>query len=212
MKLHNIKTWLFITLLFALILSVSPVFAGDPNGTWSSSSGATIQLWANMQTVSVTISNNRGSWKYKGWWTRFGDYFSYQVPNSGVRTCSFDKNNSNIIYVKSPDGSWTTWKRKGSSNQGYGYSQPKQKSVSINGVWQSNSGNIFDVSTKGNQVFVTIIRRDGGRTQGIGRWLVYGQKFDYSIQGYPGQAVCTIQNNNTVYVNFGGQLTTWTRR
>jgi hypothetical protein len=201
----------FITIF---LLFTGPAEAGDPNGVWSSSTGSVVKIWANMQQLQITVSNQNGSWNYRGWWTRFGDYFSYEVPGAGVWNGAFANNNSNVIYVKDPKGQTYTWTR-GAKKQFYSNngnrSQQKQQ-VNINGVWQSNSGNAFNVSTKGNQVFVTIVRPDGSRIQGLGRWIVKGSKFDYSITGYAGQAICTIKDANTIYVNFNGQITTWYRR
>lgn len=67
-----------ISFVFILMISL-PATAGDPNGTWQSTTGSTIKLWANMQTVSVTVITPQGqSFKWNGWWTRFSDNFSYQ--------------------------------------------------------------------------------------------------------------------------------------
>ena len=209
---------LFAALAISILVPLT-LQAADPNGSWTSSSGSTVKLWANMQQVQVTVSNQTGSWKYRGWWTRFGDYFSYEVPGTGVYNCSFG-NNSNIIYVKAPNGQSFTWTRGirqqaptyNNNYNNYGNQQQQYQQTSIDGIWLSNSGNAFSVSTRGNQVFVTIVKPNGSKIQGIGAWLIKGSKFSYSIQGYTGQAICTVQSPNIIYVNYNGQITTWNRR
>ena len=258
-----------LTALF-ILLGLFQATAGDPAGWWTSSSGSSVKIWANMQQVIVTIyaaGSNKG-YKYYGWWDRFSDYFSYQVKtgrNAGVRKCWFDSRNSNIIHVKDPWGKMYTWTRGRQQSSGYsnrGYTRqnlggtsldPKSwndqikrnqnsnapaynttvptptppmdartwnnninrnRSVSINGVWKSSSGSSFQISSEGNTIYINIVAANGSRMQGVGRWLKYGSKFDYSVQGYPGVGVCNIssQNPNVIFVSYNGRQTTWTRR
>lgn len=70
----------------------------------------------------------------------------------------------------------------------------------------------MQLSTQNQQVFVTIISRNGARTQGSGRWTNYPYQFDYSIPGYNGVAHCSVMRNGQIQVNFNNQITTWTRR
>lgn len=198
-----------IVAAFLLVMLWAPGFcqASDPNGVWSSSTGSTVKLWANMQQVLVTVTGTNGqSWKYNGWWTRFGDYFSYQT-NLGVYQAAF--NGSNQIRVTGPDGSLTIWSRGQRS-------APAPNStgtgVGIAGMWSSSSGSSVQVNTQGNQVFVTLISKDGQRFQGSGRWLKAGSSFDYSLPGYPGVAICTIINANQINIVYGTTRSTWYRQ
>lgn len=197
----------FFPLIFLIIfLKGTTVFAGDPNGTWSSSTGSTVKLWANMQTVSVTVTTPQGqSYKYNGWWTRFSDYFAYQT-HDGINNCSFI--NTNTISVKMPKGGVTTWTRGVAPKT---YTPPQQQSnSSIAGNWKSSSGSLVQVSVNGNQIQVTLVDQQGNRHHGIGRWIKYGSKFDYSIAGFNGAAECTVVSSSRIDVFFG-KWTTWTR-
>lgn len=190
-------------LFLAFIFAAGMVWAGDPNGQWTSSTGSTISIWANMQTVNVTVTTPQGqSFKYNGWWTRFSDHFTYQA-STGAHHCSFI--NSNKISVRGPNNSNHTWTRGISSVQ-----PPQPQITNITGTWRSSSGSLVQVATNGNQILVTLIDTKGGRHEGIGRWLKYGQTFDYSIPGFSGAAVCTIIDSRRIDVVYG-QRSTWTR-
>ncbi|PKL46411.1 MAG: hypothetical protein CVV42_16620 [Candidatus Riflebacteria bacterium HGW-Riflebacteria-2] len=194
-------------LLAILFLFSSAAFAGDPSGVWTSTSGSTIKLWANMQQVMVTVTTPQGqSFKYNGWWTRFSDNFAYQ-NNSGTFYASFA--NSNQINVKDPSGKWFTWTRGVNNNSAPVQQQPSNSGIS--GNWQSSSGSMIQVSTNGNQIVVNIVGRDGKRFQGIGRWLQFGRTFDYSIAGFAGTAQCTVASSRQINVLYGGTWTTWSR-
>lgn len=219
--LPGLVFFLFITGIFS-----NPVMAGDPSGTWMSSSGSTIKLWANMQQVIVTVTTVQGqSFKYNGWWTSFSDKFAYQTGD-GTNYASFA--NSNQINVKDPTGRWYIWTRGGNQgsyapqapqqqpNQGgYGvYPAPPQQQQTYSGIsgnWRSSSGALIQVSTSGNQIGVTIIGSNGQRSQGIGRWLQPGYKFDYSIAGFQGVAIGTYVNPSQITVDFNGTRTIWSR-
>lgn len=209
----------FISLFIILAVFItSNLFAADPNGTWSSTTGSTIKLWANMQKVFVTVIYAGKSYKYTGWWTRFGDKFSYN-SNNGTHSCSFS--GSNVINIKNPNGSWTKWTRGTGRqyNQPKQYSKPRQynkpthrsSSTNINGLWSSTSGSSVQISTSGQQVFVTLVTNTGQRIQGSGRWLQTGV-FDYSIPGYPAVAMATVLSGNKISVSYGGKVTYWNRR
>lgn len=197
-----------IGLAMTLLLLVSnSAWASDPNGTWISSSGSTIKLWANMQQVNVTVITPQGqTFKYNGWWTRFSDYFAYQT-NNGTNYGSFT--NSNTIKVKDPAGKWYTWTRANSAQAPIKQTSPSY--TSIDGNWQSSSGAMVQVSSQGQQISVMIIGTNGKRNQGIGRWIKKGYQFDYSIAGFKGVAICTILNSNKIKVVFSGKPTYWTR-
>lgn len=195
-------------LIAVLFLISHAAFAGDASGIWTSTSGATVKLWSNMQQVMVTITTTQGqSYKYNGWWTRFSDNFAYQT-NAGTHYASFA--NSNQINVKDPSGKWFTWTRGGYSNSSPVQQQPSNNS-SIAGNWQSSSGSMIQVSANGNQIVVNIVGKDGKRFQGIGRWLQYGRSFDYSIAGFAGIAQCTVVSSAQINVLYGGTWTTWSR-
>lgn len=196
----------FPIIIGIILLTFTATYASDPNGTWSSSTGSTVKLWANMQTVSVTVTTPQGqSYKYNGWWTRFSDYFAYQT-HDGINNCSFV--NANSISVKMPKGGITTWTRGVAPKT---YAPPQQQSNSgITGNWKSSSGSLVQVSVNGNQIQVTLVDQQGRRHQGIGRWIQYGSKFDYSIAGFNGAAQCTVVSANRIDVYFG-KWTTWTR-
>ncbi len=196
-------------LIAIILLFSSAAFAGDPAGKWTSSSGSTISIWANMQQVIITITTPQGqSFKYNGWWTRFSDNFAYKT-NFGIHHASFA--NSNQINVKDPNGKWFTWSRGVNSNPAPVQQQPSNNSSSITGNWQSTSGSMIQVSANGNQIVVNIVGRDGKRFQGIGRWLQHGRTFDYSIAGFAGTAQCNVISSRQINVLYGGTWTTWNR-
>lgn len=194
-------------LFLALFGNAAVSLAGDPAGTWSSSSGSTIKIWANMQTVRVTVITPQGqSNTYEGWWTRFSDYFSYNGP-SGTFNASFS--GSNKIRVQGPKGESYVWQRGGKSST----LAPRAASrkVDISGMWKSTSGSSVQVSSQGKQVYVTLVDRKGKRFSGSGRWLSKSS-FDYSIPGYPNVANCQVQSNDQISVVYGNTNTTWYRQ
>ncbi|MFZ5949686.1 MAG: hypothetical protein ACOYXC_03195 [Candidatus Rifleibacteriota bacterium] len=194
--------------VIAFIFKPAPILAGDPSGTWTSSSGSTIKLWANMQQVLVTVVTPDGqTFKWNGWWTRFSDQFAYNT-NNGTNYASFA--NSDQINVKDSSGTWFVWTR--GSSVGGQFSQPQQSGTqNISGNWHSSSGAYVQISDNGNQVVVNIVGTNGQRSQGIGRWLQPGYRFDYSIAGYPGVADCTILSKNKIKVLYNGKPTFWSR-
>ncbi|MBU1105350.1 MAG: hypothetical protein KKB51_01680 [Candidatus Riflebacteria bacterium] len=195
-------------LIAIFLLFSSAAFAGDPSGSWTSSSGSTVKLWSNMQQVMVTITTPQGqSYKYNGWWTRFSDNFAYKT-SQGIHNASFA--NSNQINVKDPKGNWFTWRRGVYNNPAPVQQQPSNNS-SITGNWQSTSGSMIQVSTNGNQIVVNIVGKDGARYQGIGRWIKYGRTFDYSIAGFAGAAQCNVVSSRQINILYGGTWTTWNR-
>ena len=192
-------------MLLIWLLPASACLAFDPDGVWTSSSGSTVKLWANMEQVMVTITTPQGQiYKYKGWWTRFGDYFSYQ-SSQGVYKAAFKGRNQ--IQVQSETGVRYTW------NRGQSVAPvPKNPTVDISGLWHSTSGTSVQISTQAKQVFITLINQQGKRFQASGRWLKEGYSFDYSIAGYSGVAYCTVINKNQIDVLFGDKRTTWYRQ
>ncbi|GBC64107.1 hypothetical protein DENIS_5124 [Desulfonema ishimotonii] len=195
--------------LMVLILSLVFPFAahaGDPAGWWTSNSGSKVHIWANMQQLVITIQPAGGQqYKYQGWWTRFSDNFSYQVPGLGNHTCGFASNNSNVIYVRAPNGGIYTWTR-GIQNT------VKKKSAGISGTWRSSTGSTIQLTGNNKQVFLTFITANGARLQAAGRWLS-GYKFDYSVAGYAGVAECTVDQNNwnIIYCSYKGKWSTWNK-
>ncbi|PKK88689.1 MAG: hypothetical protein CVV64_17760 [Candidatus Wallbacteria bacterium HGW-Wallbacteria-1] len=104
--------YLFAVLLLTMNF-IASALAADPAGTWMSSSGSTVKIWANMQQLVITIITPQGqSFKYQGWWTKFGEMFAYQVPGTGTHTGIFYAGNSNRIQIQAPNGGryeWTRW-------------------------------------------------------------------------------------------------------
>lgn len=100
-----------IQCLLIVLLLTGAAWAHDPAGWWSSSSGSTIKLWANMQQVIVTVHTPQGQkFQYSGAWQRFGDTFTYYVPNGGNYFVRF--NGRNHLVVTGPNGSITNWYRR----------------------------------------------------------------------------------------------------
>lgn len=192
-----------LVLVVAWFLPTSTSFAFDPAGFWTSSSGSSIKLWANMQQVTVKVTTPQGKvYNYNGWWTRFGDNFSYQTPN-GVTTASF--NGRNQILVQAANGTRYTWNRGQRP-------APKKPKVNISGLWHSSSGTSVQINSQGKQVFITLINPQGKRYQASGRWIKQGYSFDYSIAGYSNIAYCTLINRNQINVVYGDKRTTWYRQ
>lgn len=194
-------------LLVVLVLAIAsgPALAADPAGWWSSSSGARVYIWANMRVVRVTVVASNGTKReFDGYWTRFGDDFSYRVPRAGVYRAAIDPRNENRIYVRGPSGSRTVWTRGRSADR------RTSRRGSISGTWRSSSGSIVQVTSRGRQVSIRLITRQGRRYQGAGRWLD-GRRFDYSVVGFKGVAYGTVINIRRIEVNYRGKISVWTR-
>lgn len=205
------KKYLITFFVILTIFLSSNLWAADPNGTWSSSTGSTIKLWANMQQVFVTVIYNGKSYKYTGWWTRFGEKFAYKV-NNGTNYCSFY--GSNVINIKTPKGTWTKWTRgarRQTSQRQYNKPTRRSNSNNISGLWSSQSGSSVQISISGQQVYVTLVTTAGKRYQGSGRWIQKGV-FDYSIPGWAGVAIATVLSGSKISVSYGGKVTYWYRR
>lgn len=195
--------------LFLLVVSV-PASATDIAGWWTSSSGSRVQIWINMQQVVMTFHGSSNPIKVTGYWTRFGDSFAYS--HGGVNyNCRVV--NRNQIQVNSSQGSFV-WTRGAQAQAQAPPPPPQNAPPSTNGgsLWSSSSGSSVQLSSQGQQVFVTIVSAQGQRFQGSGRWLQYPNKFDYSLPGYAGTAVCTFVNKNQIHVNYNGKITYWNRR
>lgn len=206
----------FLCTIMLLFIFTLPAAAGDPSGWWSSSSGSSVHLWANMQQVVVTVvTPQKKQYKYQGYWTRFSDYFVYTVPGAGQYQAAFT--NTNNIAVLGPNGKYTYWTRGKQATAPQKQSPKQQKSTgnhwNITGIWASSSGSSVQLSSKGNQIFVTIIGANGQRSQGSGRWLSQHQ-FDYSIPGFPGVAQCQVdaKTGRWIQVNYNGTLTNWQKQ
>ena len=110
-----------------------------------------------MQQVIVTIVSRGGTLRLNGWWTRFGERFSYRGSDGGVRSCVFDPRNSNVIYVTRPNGSQVMWRR--------GAPQQRQNTYNRRNTYQNqnyNRSSGMDPRTWNNN-----IRRNQGN-QGYG--------------------------------------------
>ena len=77
---------------------------------------------------------------------------------------------------------------------------------------RSSTGSSVQLSAQGQQVFVTLINAAGKRFQGSGRWLQAGQKFDYSLPGYPGVATGTVHDARRISIVYGNTPSIWTRQ
>ena len=194
-----------IILLIGLTFFASAAIASDPSGNWSSSTGSRVHIQAELNGILVTVSTNKGTWRYQGQWTNMPWSFQYFVPNNGTYYAAYDGNNMNRIRVNCPDGSVTVWTRGGS------YQQPAQQSFSIDGVWASSSGNTFQLTSKGNQIFVSVVDVNGKRSSGLGRWIRRGQSFDYTMTGFTTPVSAFVVNQNKIKVNNNGAITYWER-
>jgi hypothetical protein len=204
------KKILLTFFLSIFLFAASASFAADPAGWWTSSSGSSVHIWANMQQLVITVKTANGlQYKYNGWWTRFGETFAYTVPGTGNYAAGFDRKSRNVIHVQAPNGTYYKWSRY--TKQAAKQKTKKSNTVILDGLWSSTSGSSVQISTKGNQIFVNFVSAKGQRFQGSGRWLKYGYQFDYSIPGYNGVAICTVnsQNANYIHVNYNGTKSTW---
>lgn len=201
--MHKLRT-IFLTVF--VLATLLPASATDIAGWWTSSSGNRIEIWMNMQNVVMTFHYNNGAQptKVTGYWTRFGDTFSY-TSAQGVQY-NAKVLNRNQIQLSSNRGTFV-WNR-GSQAQA---PQP-QPQASQGSLWSSTSGSSVQLSSNAQQVFVTIIGSNGQRYKGSGRWLSYPNKFDYSLPGFPGQAICTVVSPSQIHVNFNGKVTYWNRQ
>ena len=195
---------------FICLALITPASATDIAGWWTSSSGNRINIWMNMQSVVMTFHYNNGAQptKVNGYWTRFGDSFRY-TSSTGV-TYNAKILNRNQIQLSSSRGTFV-WNRGASAQAPRPRPQPAAQSGQ-GSLWSSTSGSSVQLSSSGQQVYVTIVGSNGQRYKGSGRWLNYPNKFDYSLPGYPGQAVCTFVSKNQIHVNYNGKVTYWNRR
>lgn len=203
-----------ISFVFILMISL-PATAGDPNGTWQSTTGSTIKLWANMQTVSVTVITPQGqSFKWNGWWTRFSDNFSYQ-SSQGIHYCSFV--DSNTISVKGPNGSWNKWTRGGSTYRQPSYNKPTyNQAPNIYGNWRSTSGSLIQITNNGSSIYFSFVTKNGTRMTGNGNWIDNGYTFDFSYydpdsrRNFYGRGF--VKSSSRIDVSYGsGSPITWIR-
>ncbi len=196
----------FVVLLVLLGMS-APAFAHDPAGWWTSTSGNRIQIWANMEIVDLTFHPPQGQpFQVRGSWSRFGDSFSYRYQDKAY-TASFVHRDQ--LQLRSSDGTVTLWNRGAAAAT----PPPQPPTIgSIDGLWHSSTGSSVQISSQGNQIFVTVITRDGQRHQGSGRWVSHPTRFDYSMPGFSQVAECRVMSSSEIYVNSGGQTTVWTKR
>ena len=193
-----------------LVCMTGVALAGDPAGSWTSSSGSRIDLWANMEQVVVTVTDSQGvQHRYQGAWTRFSDYFAYQVGSTRY-SCAF--RGSNEIVVNAPGKATVVWTR-GWSGRRRPTAPPAQGGGDPSGLYASSSGSSVQLSSRGGQVFVTIVTSRGQRINGSGNW-VSARRFEYRVPGNPGKGVCTLDANNpnVIYVQSNSGTSTWTRQ
>lgn len=205
-----IRSNFYRTLLLSVCLFLSgPSFAVDPNGVWYGPSATRIRVVATADQVFVTINNAQGQiGPLTGKWNTLGERFSFDhnnwTYNAAIR-------NEAQIDVTNPNGSTSRWKRgmKPVFNTGM---KSAPQSVDSAGLWRSTTGSSVQISSQGQQVFVTLIDAAGKRFQGSGRWLHAGQRFDYSLPGYPGVATGTVHSAKRISVAYGETPSTWTRQ
>lgn len=183
-------------------------WAHDPAGSWTSSSGARIDLWANMEQVVVTVTTANGvSHKYQGYWTRFSDYFRYQVGQTQY-DCAFQGPNQILVRgAGAPDRTWTRGWR--------GWSRPARTpglaSGDPSGLYLSSSGSSVQITSQGGRLSITIVSRNGQPTVVNGQW-VGSNRFEYYYGG--DKAICTQDANHPgrIVVQSPSGTTVWTRQ
>lgn len=195
-----------IRLLLLWLLLSTLALAHDPAGAWTSSSGARIDLWANMEQVQVTVTTPDGVQKrYSGFWTQFSDQFRYQV-GSVIYDCSFQ--GPNQILVRGSGVADRVWNRGWS---GTPVSSPPVQSSDPSGLYLSSSGSSVQLTSRGGQVSLTFVNRQGQATVANGQW-VSSNRFEYYFNG--SKAICTLDNSSPgrIYVQSPSGTTVWTRQ
>lgn len=196
----------FRSLSTCLLLTVF-AWAHDPAGSWTSSSGARIDLWANMEQVLVTVTTADGvSHKYQGYWTRFSDYFRYQVDQTQY-DCAFQGGNQILVRgAGAPDRIW----RRGWS----GWSRPMRAPAASgdpSGLYLSSSGSSVQVTSQGGRLSIILVSRNGQSTAVSGQW-VGSNRFEYYYGG--NKAICTqdVNRPGRIVVQSPTGTTIWTRQ
>ena len=175
---------------FIVVLTSWTAWAHDPGGRWTSSSGARVDLWANMEQVTVTVTTQEGQqYRYNGRWTRFSDTFQY-TANQLLYQAAFQ--GPNEIVVTSPGQPTRIWTR-GSTTTVQGFQ--------ASGLYSSSSGSTVQIQNQKPRIFVTIVNPQGKRFEGSGSWIS-PYRFEYTVPGQSGKAVCTVNARNP---NEGGR-------
>ena len=196
-------------LLAAWLLFSGASFAVDPNGVWYGPTATRIRVVATQDQVFVTINNAQGQiGPLTGKWNTLGERFSFQHTNW---TYTAAIRNETLIDVTNPNGSISVWNR-GRTPAINASMKAAPQDVDIAGLWRSSTGSSVQLSAQGQQVFVTLINAAGKRFQGSGRWLQAGQKFDYSLPGYPGVATGTVHDARRISIVYGNTPSIWTRQ
>ena len=196
-------------LLCAWLLFPQTSFAVDPNGVWYGPTATKIRVVATQDQVFVTINNAQGQiGPLTGKWNAVGERFSFQHNNWTYAAAIRSETQIDVI---NPNGSVSVWQR-GRMQAANASMKAAAQSVDIAGLWRSTTGSSVQLSSQGQQVFVTLINAAGKRFQGSGRWLQAGQTFDYSLPGYPGVATGTVHNPNRITVAYGATPSTWVRQ
>lgn len=216
--MKSAKYYLTIVALLLSLTLPTAAHAANPSGWWASSTGAKVHIGANQQNLVITIQAQNGQqYKYNGWWTRPGQYFSYQVPNYGVNNAAFANNNPNVIFVQSPNGQRTKWTRYTNSNAGNQYpasnnTHPMGSGNPV-GWWKSTSGAKINIWADSQNLVLTYYS-NGQQFKFNGWWVTYGHAFKYEVPRL-GTAYCTFDQNNPNIIHARapkGGVSTWHRQ
>jgi hypothetical protein len=197
------------TLLIALLL-IGTASAHDPNGSWGSSSGSSVQLWANTEQVQITVTSPQGKTStYNGYWERFSDTFLYTALGENYRASFRDYNN---IVVVSSSGKTTYWSRGQAPTRQPQARQPQAvQGPDISGAYLSSSGSSVAISCSGPVLQITVVDRQGRQTNANGRWLSQ-DRFEYIVNGRSAYGQMNYANNCINIQGPTGTRTTWTQR
>ena len=186
-----------------LLWAALPALAFDANGIWYTDAGAVVRIASDSSNVTIRWDNNGKAYEYRGWWMHTGETFTYEA-NSGTVVGTFLSRDK--LRFTSSKGTWML--TRGGASQSHSAPAP----VNITGLWKSDSGSSVQVNSQGNQVTITFIDVKGNRRMASGRWIEQGRKFDYSVPGYPGVAICTVAGVNRIDVVYGSKVNTWVRQ
>lgn len=183
------------TLIIALLL-IGTASAHDPNGTWGSSSGSSVQLWANTEQVQITVTSAQGKTNtYNGYWERFSDTFLYSALGENYRASFRDYNNIGQAPTRQPQA------RQPQAIQG----------PDVSGAYLSTSGSSVAISCSGPVLQITVVDRQGRQTNANGRWLSQDQ-FEYFVNGRAAYGRMNYANNCIDIQGPTGTRTVWTQR
>ena len=80
------------------------------------------------------------------------------------------------------------------------------------GRWSSSNGYVYQVSTEGETLSLSVTGPDGEAVQGRGFWVTEGESFAYQVHGLSGNAYAVYKREHDALEVQGPHGTSWLRR